>query len=62
MVTRTPSEHTSKLAPTQMTTDPEVILRHASGCPTRVAQRRATAHSLARAPRLPPAAYSGPST
>eukprot|EP00969_Alexandrium_andersonii_P077635 3423947-Alexandrium_andersonii.AAC.1 len=62
MATRTPSEHTSKLAPVQMTTDPEVVLRHASGCPTSLAQRRAMAHSLVRASRLPPATYNGSST
>eukprot|EP00969_Alexandrium_andersonii_P256958 11360189-Alexandrium_andersonii.AAC.1 len=62
MVTRTPSARTSKLAPIQMTTDPEVVLRHASGYPTSVAQRTATAHSLARPRRLPPATYSGSST
>eukprot|EP00969_Alexandrium_andersonii_P113285 5006300-Alexandrium_andersonii.AAC.1 len=62
MGSRTPSEHISKRAPAQTTADPEVVLRHARGYPTRVAQRRATAHSLALAQRLPPATHSGSST
>eukprot|EP00969_Alexandrium_andersonii_P365992 15467437-Alexandrium_andersonii.AAC.1 len=40
MVTRTPSAHVSKRAPIQTTEEPEVVLCHAKGYPTRVAQRR----------------------
>eukprot|EP00969_Alexandrium_andersonii_P076310 3364719-Alexandrium_andersonii.AAC.1 len=52
-------DSTSKLAPIQITTGPEVVLCHASGYPTSVVQKSATAHSLARSRRLPPATHNG---